>query len=105
MFKESIKKITLLFDSWSTDRKTVKTGLENQVKIRPAANIVSSKESKTANQTIARKSAAIKKTSSIYIFHFLTEKNTILKLMECIILEVFLPSIILQLSFLINTEI
>ena len=55
MFNDSIKKsFTLSFDSWSTDRKTVDTQLENQVDVESAQNINSLKYLIVAHQSAVR---------------------------------------------------
>ena len=54
-FNDSVKNsFTLSFDSWSTDRKTVYTQLENQVVIGSAQNISSPEYLKRVHQTAAR---------------------------------------------------
>ena len=54
MFNDSIKIcFTLSFDSWSTDRKTVDTQLEDQIKIGKALNINNTKYLRVAHQTAA----------------------------------------------------
>ena len=55
MFNDSFKKsFTLSFDSWSTDRKTVDTQLENQVDIGSVQNINTLKLLVRAHQTAVR---------------------------------------------------
>ena len=54
-FNDSVENsFTLSFDSWSTDRKTVYTQLENQVVIGSAQNINSPEYLITVYQTAAR---------------------------------------------------
>ena len=68
MFNDSIKNsFTLSFDSWTTDRKIVNTGLEYQVDIGSSANINSPKYLIVSHQTAAR-SGASNKANNISIF-------------------------------------
>ena len=68
MFNDSIKNsFTLSFDSCTTDRKTVNTGLEDKVDIGSSANINSPKYLLVAFQTAAR-SGASSKAQNIAIF-------------------------------------
>ena len=68
MFNDSIKNsFTLSFDSWTTERKIVNTGLEYQVDIGSSANINSSKYLIVAHQTAVRAGAS-NKANKISIF-------------------------------------
>ena len=74
-FSESTEKIlTFSFDSWSTDRKTVKTLLEYQVDIGNAQNINSPKKLIVAHQLAARKGTP-NKAENITIFDKLNVRN------------------------------
>ena len=61
MFNDSIKNsFTLSFDSWTSDRKRVNTGLEFQVDIGSAQNVNSPKYLIVAHQTANRSSTSNK---------------------------------------------
>ena len=68
MFNNSIKdNFKISFDSWTTERKVVNTGLEYQVQIGSAQNIKSPKYLIVAHQTAAR-AAAANKANNIAFF-------------------------------------
>ena len=68
MINDSIKKrFTLSSDSWSSDRKTVDTQLEQKIDIGSAPNINSPKYLIVAHQTAARKRAS-NKVNNVAIF-------------------------------------
>ena len=56
------------FDLWTIDKKIADTELEYQDDIGSTANFHSTKFSKVAHRTVARASAADKKTVDIEIF-------------------------------------
>ena len=75
MFIDSIKNtFRLSFDSWSTDRETVNTHLENQIDVGSAENNTSPKNLIVAHQTEARIGVP-NKASNIAVFDHLNVRK------------------------------
>ena len=105
MFNDSIRiSFTFSFDSWSTDRKTVDTRLENQIKIGNAQNIDSPKYLRVALQTAASRGVA-NNANNVAVFDNLYVWIHHVEIDGIVFQETILVSNMKQKFMLINIEI
>ena len=91
------------FDSWTTDRKVVRTS-EYQLDIGSAIKANSPNYHIAAHQTAARPGVA-NKTNNVSVFDHVDVKKTLLKPMELDIPKILLIPVMLIMVISINTEI
>ena len=90
IFKESIEiSCTLTFDSWTSSRKTINTGLNYQFDVGSSLTINSSKNSISAHQTEAT-AGLENKAKTLHFAIMLMLENVSFKLMELLVLRILL---------------